>query len=168
MGQVPHGATHLIQLEGGVCCIVGAILEVGAHVVPHHAHVAGPGLLGGANTAAVTGGTMAVQQLGWGIPWGSSRLGPKRVAGGGSQRATNLLVVQQELLEVVEGDLAELRAIHVPGAQRGRQGNWVQKSGQMPLLPTRGSAPDVPGSCPAPARSRSWGRDLGKSSPGEA
>lgn len=105
MGQVPHGATHLIQLEGGVCCIVGAILEVGAHVVPHHAHVAGPGLLGGANTAAVTGGTMAVQQLGWGIPWGSSRLGPKRVAGG-----------------VSKGNQPSGRAAGTSGSRRGRPG----------------------------------------------
>lgn len=164
---MPHGATHLIQLEGGVCCIVGAILEVGAHVVPHHAHVAGPGLLGVQTRLPLRGEPRRCSS--WA---GASHRNPRDWdpggSPGGSQRATNLLVVQQELLEVVEGDLAELGAIHVPGAQRGHQGNWVQKSGQMPLLPTRGSAPDVPGSCPAPARSRSWERDSGKSSPGAA
>lgn len=41
-----NGFTHLIQLEGGFCCINGAILEVGTHVVPHHAHITGPRLLG--------------------------------------------------------------------------------------------------------------------------
>lgn len=44
-GWVLCGSTHLIQLEGGVCHLIGALLEVGAHVVPHHAHVAGPGFL---------------------------------------------------------------------------------------------------------------------------
>lgn len=39
----------------------------------------------------------------------------------GVSKGTHLLVVQQELLEVVEGDLAQLGAVHVPGAWKGRQ-----------------------------------------------
>lgn len=63
------GATHLIQLEGGIQRFVGAFLEVGAHVVPHHAHVTGPGFLGYKGTQL-----LLVGELGWSIPWEFLRL----------------------------------------------------------------------------------------------
>lgn len=58
-------------------------------------------------------------ELGWGIPWGCPRLGLRDAAG--VSKSTHLLVVQQELLEVVEGDLAQLGAVHVPGTRSGHQ-----------------------------------------------
>lgn len=70
-----YGFTYLIQLEGGFCCIDGAILEVGTHVVPHHAHITGPRLLGCKYSCFY-----GVQQLGSVVPWDSTGLGLRGVS----------------------------------------------------------------------------------------
>lgn len=67
-------------------------------------------------TSLAQGSWKQMWEPGWSIPRESPERDATRIS-----KSTHLLVVQQELLEVVEGDLAQLGAVHVPETWSGHQ-----------------------------------------------